>query len=210
MVRRLRRSSYARHESATTGLPDRTIGLLWLAGGAGVTFVTYAVAAPGGVYIVAWGAMLFGVVKVLGSLGEVHDSEGTPLTYKDRIVLGQEMALRAMFFIARETGGITEASSAMIDRILWRITDKEFPADRRAALLAEAQTEGDAFLDRVRSERDRIAPSFLDIILNCAAQIALAGGPISSDGEAKLAALAQALRLDDAAVKAALDAAPVV
>ena len=45
---------------------------------------------------------------------------------------------------------------------------------------------------------------------NCAAQIALAGGPISSGAEAKLAALAQALRLDDAAVKAALDAAPAV
>jgi tellurite resistance protein len=206
MVRRVRRSSYATEE-ATSGLNDRTTGLLWLAGGAAVTFITYIAAGPGGTYLVTWGAMLYGAVKLLGSLGDVHDEDGAPLAYRDRIALGQEMALRAMFFMAREAGGVTDARAAAIDAILWRITDSQFPDERRAALLAESEAAHETLLAMLRAERDRIAPTFVDIILNSAAQVARADGPVGADAELKLKAIAGALGLDDAAVRAAIAAA---
>jgi hypothetical protein len=135
MVRRAQRSSRIQEEeAAATGLNDRTVGLLWLAGGAAVTFLTYAVAAPGGVYVVAWGAMLVGAVKLLGSLSDTHDADGEPLSYRDRITLGQEMALRAMYFIAREAGGVSGVREQAINTVLWRMTETEFPADRRRCL----------------------------------------------------------------------------
>lgn len=195
MVRRDQRSHDRADEAR--GLSERTVGLLWLAGGSAVTFITYASASPGGVYVVAWGAMLYGAVKLLGSLAEVADSEDAPLSYKDRVLLGQEMALRAMFFVARETGGINGARAATIETVLWRITDSEFPADLRAALLAQSKTEGETFLASLNAERSRIAPGFPEIILGAAAQVALAEGAIDQRGEAKLRAIAQALQLED-------------
>jgi hypothetical protein len=207
MVRRFRHSSYDAQEAAAARLSDRTIGLLWLAGGAAVTLITYAMAAPGGVYVVAWGAMLVGVVKIVGALGDAQDSDGAPLSYRDRIVLGQEMAFRAMLYIAKETGDVSGASAATIEKVLWRIMDKEFPADQREALLFESEAEGDGFLETLRTERSNMAPSFPVIILGAAAQVALADGAIQPNVEAKLIALAQALSLDEADLKAAVAAA---
>ena len=40
-------------------------GLLWLVGGLAVTLATYHAAGPGGVFFVAWGAVLFGAIDVL-------------------------------------------------------------------------------------------------------------------------------------------------
>jgi hypothetical protein len=169
-------------------------------------FATYASAAPGGAYIVPWGAILYGVVKILGDLADVRDDDGAPLSYGDRVALGKEMTLRAMFFIAREAGGISDERAATIDEVLWRITDREYPADRLAALRADS-LEGDAFLDRLRAERSRIAPSFPEIILDAAARVALAHGPIEPRVRGKLFALAEALKLDGAAVSAAIETA---
>lgn len=169
-------------------------------------FATYASAAPGGAYLVPWGAMLYGVVKILGALADVHDNDGAPLSYRDRVALGKEMTLRAMFFIAREAGGISDERAATIDEVLWRITDQEYPADRLAALRADS-LEGDAFLERLRAERNRIAPSFPEIILGAAARVALAHGSLEPRVEHKLFALAEAMKLDGATVRAAIETA---
>lgn len=39
-------------------------GALWLVGGIVVTAITYSVAEPGGTYVVAWGAIAYGLYKL--------------------------------------------------------------------------------------------------------------------------------------------------
>jgi hypothetical protein len=43
-------------------------GILWAVGGIIVTAITYNTASPGGTYIIAWGAILFGIVDFLRGL----------------------------------------------------------------------------------------------------------------------------------------------
>lgn len=44
------------------------VGGLWFAGGGLVTAVSYAATPPGGTYLIAWGAVLFGSLQLLGGL----------------------------------------------------------------------------------------------------------------------------------------------
>ena len=43
-------------------------GLLWAGGGTAVTVFTYLNASAGGTYLVAWGAVIFGIVDILRGL----------------------------------------------------------------------------------------------------------------------------------------------
>jgi hypothetical protein len=43
-------------------------GILWAVGGIAVTVITYNAANPGGTYIIAWGAILFGIIDFLRGL----------------------------------------------------------------------------------------------------------------------------------------------
>jgi hypothetical protein len=52
---------------------NRVQGAIWLIGGVVVTVGTYASAAPGGTYVVAWGAILFGIVKLIRGVGQSGD-----------------------------------------------------------------------------------------------------------------------------------------
>jgi hypothetical protein len=45
------------------GLKDMLFGALWCLGGIIVTAATYGAARPGGSYIIAWGAILFGAIQ---------------------------------------------------------------------------------------------------------------------------------------------------
>ena len=200
-----RRSTHNEDE-ATTENNDRTIGLLWLAGGAAFTLFTYAAAGPGGTYVVTWGAMLYGAVKFFGSFANVTGEDGEALPYRDRIVLGQEMALRAMYYVAREAGGVNAARAVTINKVLWRITDSQFPADRQAVLFEESEISGDGVLTMLRAERTRIAASFTNIVLEAAAEVVRSEDTANVKAEAALQAIGHALGLDDAAVKAALAA----
>ncbi len=55
-------------DSETSAGSDLGWGLVLLVGGGIATAVTYAAAAPGGTYVVFWGAMLYGGYKVLKGL----------------------------------------------------------------------------------------------------------------------------------------------
>ncbi len=43
-------------------------GLLWFVGGLAVTIFTYNAASEGGTYVVAWGAMLWGIIQFFRSI----------------------------------------------------------------------------------------------------------------------------------------------
>ena len=43
-------------------------GLLWAIGGSAVTYYTYQAAADGGIFIIAWGAIVFGIWDFLKGL----------------------------------------------------------------------------------------------------------------------------------------------
>ena len=43
-------------------------GLLWFFGGLAVTIITYNAASEGGTYVVAWGAMLWGIIQFFKSI----------------------------------------------------------------------------------------------------------------------------------------------
>jgi hypothetical protein len=50
------------------GVRNMLFGALWCVGGTVVTAVTYQSASPGGHYIIAWGAVLFGAIQFLRGL----------------------------------------------------------------------------------------------------------------------------------------------
>jgi hypothetical protein len=152
--------------------------------------------------------MLYGAVKLFGSFANVGGEDGEPLAYRDRIVLGQEMALRAMYYVARAAGGVNAARATTITKVLWRITDSQFSAERQTALFEESELAGDGVLTMLRTERTRMAPSFVEIVLGAAAEVARADDAVQANAAAALHAIAEALGLDDAAVKAALASTP--
>lgn len=57
--RQIMASKYKRH---------MLYGFLWAAGGTVVTIATYSAAGGGGFYIIAWGAILFGIIDFLRGL----------------------------------------------------------------------------------------------------------------------------------------------
>lgn len=55
-------------------------GMFWCIGGAIVTGLTYAMAANGGTYVIAWGAILFGGIQMLQGIAErsrIHNNRRT-------------------------------------------------------------------------------------------------------------------------------------
>ena len=52
-----------REEKRTAGGKNMLYGALWCIGGLLVTFLTYSAASDGGTYVVAWGAVIFGVIQ---------------------------------------------------------------------------------------------------------------------------------------------------
>ena len=63
-----RQSPEARAIMAGKYVRHMLFGALWLIGGAIVTLLTYNAAGPGGTYIVAWGAIVFGAIDFLWGL----------------------------------------------------------------------------------------------------------------------------------------------
>lgn len=53
-----------------TGNKNMLYGALWAIGGTVVTMATYSAAKGGGTYIVAWGAILFGIVQFFQGLSQ--------------------------------------------------------------------------------------------------------------------------------------------
>jgi len=55
-------------EKKSDGGSDMLWGAIWCIGGIIVTAYTYSNAAPGGAYVVAWGAIIFGAVQFIKGL----------------------------------------------------------------------------------------------------------------------------------------------
>ena len=76
----LREFAVARHEQAERyGFQ----GLLWFGGGLAVTAITYVSATPGGTYILAWGAVLFGAIQAW----QGYAVAGEPLPPEDAVAV---------------------------------------------------------------------------------------------------------------------------
>lgn len=57
-----------RQAMAKAGRKKMLVGFLWAAGGGAVTAFTYLSSSNGGTYVVAWGAMIFGVYDIIRGL----------------------------------------------------------------------------------------------------------------------------------------------
>lgn len=57
-----------RHEKRKHAKKGLLYGALWLIGGLVVTIVSYQLASNGGTYVVTWGAMIYGLIKIVKSL----------------------------------------------------------------------------------------------------------------------------------------------
>lgn len=177
-------------------------GLLWLAGGVGVTALTYAMTGPGGLYIVAIGPIGYGILQIVsGWLDAANDDPSDEgLSFKERIARGKELAARAAYFIAEADGGYDGARGAAIERALWALNDREVDVSLRAELQASVQ-DASAFLEDVRQQKDIVPPELREAILVAGVQVARAEhGVASADTEPHLRALADALGLPATAV----------
>lgn len=52
-----------KQEKREAGNKNMLYGALWCVGGLLITILTYSAASDGGTYVVAWGAMIFGVIQ---------------------------------------------------------------------------------------------------------------------------------------------------
>ena len=55
-------------EQVSPGKKNMLYGALWCIGGIVVTAATYDAAEPGGAYVVAWGAIVFGAIQFFRGL----------------------------------------------------------------------------------------------------------------------------------------------
>ncbi|HVK79208.1 MAG TPA: hypothetical protein VM915_01215 [Verrucomicrobiae bacterium] len=186
------------------GPNDAVYGILWIFGGLAVTVITYSAAAPGGVYIVAWGAMLFGGLKLAGALIDQSSENDDALPYEDRVRLGEEMTLGAMRFVANADPP-SDDRHAIIEATIWRLTKKDLPPAARER--AASTAIGDNFLNRVRAQRVQIPTQFHDLMIDAAAQVAFTDGEMSEPAEKRLRGLSEALEIDASALNRKIDAA---
>jgi len=56
------------------GRKNMLYGALWCIGGIIVTAATYSAASPGGTYVVAWGAILFGAIQFFRGAGQAGEA----------------------------------------------------------------------------------------------------------------------------------------
>ncbi len=57
------------------GKKNMLYGALWCSGGIAVTALTYQAAAPGGTYIVAWGAIVYGAIRFFRGLTQRYPND---------------------------------------------------------------------------------------------------------------------------------------
>ena len=57
--------------SREEGKKSMFVGALWCGGGLAVTAITYSAASGGGVYVVTWGAVIFGAIQLLRGVGQM-------------------------------------------------------------------------------------------------------------------------------------------
>jgi len=57
--------------SREAGQKNMLIGALWCGGGLAVTAITFSAASGGGVYVVTWGAVIFGAIQFLRGVGQM-------------------------------------------------------------------------------------------------------------------------------------------
>lgn len=56
------------------GKKNMLYGGLWCVGGIAVTALTFSFAAPGGSYLVAWGAIIFGAIQFFRGMGQASQA----------------------------------------------------------------------------------------------------------------------------------------
>jgi hypothetical protein len=59
----------------TRGIRALIFGAVWFVGGLILSAVTYSAAASGGVYIVAWGPMLYGIIQIVIGLVRLNKAK---------------------------------------------------------------------------------------------------------------------------------------
>lgn len=177
------------------------VGGLVAVGGLAVTVITAAGASGGGRYVVAWGAILFGVIQCVR--GTMVYFEHTALPPADQVL--NEVAEPARTLIAALAGAVrnpeapSAAEIAAIHRELRQAMEKTI---RDSMLLDVARAMGqqpDGVAGYLKAKKDALDPQVKTIIMRGCCKVMMAE-PTRTDAPERLVAIGQALDMTEAEV----------
>jgi hypothetical protein len=99
-------------------------GGVWCIGGILITGLTYATAAPGGTYIIAWGAIIFGAMRFF----QARSAIGKPTNTEDGLYAALELGT------SLETRGRIKEAIALYERICQEHPNSPAARDARKSL----------------------------------------------------------------------------
>lgn len=162
-------------------------GLIALAGGA-VTLFTYQAAQGGGSYVVAWGAMAFGVLQFGIGVFQQLDGPAEP-SGKEKLLL----FLHAMAYVACGDGRVSEQERGAISLILKNLTGNSLPENVSAAELERLAATPPGAMPEYRDIGRRLSDYAKRAIVHCALVSGFADREIQRGGQQRLKHVALAL-----------------
>lgn len=186
---------------STPGLTNMVVGGLVAVGGLAVTVITAAGASGGGRYVVAWGAILFGLIQcVRGGMAYSKYNEMAPA---DRVL--DEVAEPARTLIAALAGTVrnpeapTAVETAAINRELRQAMDKTIQDSKLREVARAMGQQPDGVAGYLNAKKDALDPQVRTIIMRGCCQVMIAE-PTRTDAPERLVAIGQALDMTETQV----------
>ncbi len=187
---------------STPGLTNMVVGGLVAVGGLAVTVITAAGASGGGRYVIAWGAILFGLIQCVR--GGMTFSKYNEMAPADQIL--DQVAEPARTLIAALAGAVrnpeapSAAEIAAINRELRQAMQKTI---QESMLLDAARAMGrqpDGAAGYLKIKNASLDPQVRMIIMRSCCKVMIAE-PTRDDAQEKLVAIGQALDMTEPQVR---------
>jgi tetratricopeptide (TPR) repeat protein len=197
---------------STPGVRNIGIGLAWLAGGTLVTIFTAAAARPGGgIFVVAWGAMLIGLGQFL--LGLIQYTTRTR-SLVDKPLAGTsnetKALVRAGVAAAQCDRPLDAARIAQVQSLLKEADGNDYSTEQiEKVAAASVLDKRDTYAYLKSLERD-LTFAQMKVIVRVCAILLLSPGPLSVKGQEFLARVRNALNLPGEQFLEAIADLPIV
>lgn len=183
------------------GLMNIGKGSLWFVGGLLVTVVSYEIA-PGGIFVVAGGAMFGGMLQVF--VGLVQYVKFVSKNRADQLMPHATKELRAliraMMAMAKSDGELEKRELDVIRAIIANVTNNEIGWGTVNDVCTEVALEQKPITIYLAEKERGLDEDVKKLIIRCSFMIAVSDGKIAEDELTLLLSIGQALRIDAADV----------
>ena len=184
------------------------IGALFFVGGLLFALVIYAMTEGGGVYVVAWGAVLFGSILMFMGVTQRSDTDRPVGLAREQIeAAGTTVILRSMISMAAADGHLDDEEVGMIQLVTRSIFGSELGEDTiRDMSRNMISGRGDLSIELARVA-DVLTSEDADLAVTGMAMVAMADGSMDESESARLEDYANALNVDQQRFDGALEKA---